>query len=231
MFDLSCPPGQLPCAAGCLSSVIRSDECPLSHLPRCARPFFVSPASSTESFSFTHSLSAGDNPSMLVNQTCEASAECDTNINLANCNFRDGSVGGYGHDVYKLVSRWNFPPLPPHPPAAPSFPPGLAPRPPQPQFECAPGCTADLLANDRCDPPCFNAKCSNDNGKCNPYGPAPPPPQKFYCAPGCTAALLANSFCDSVCFQPECACTLPLAARTAFPPDPPRAAAHRLTVA
>jgi Notch-like protein len=62
--------------------------------------------------------------------------------------------------------------------------------------QCAPGCTAKMLGDKKCDFLCNSAACIYDDGDCEPSA--------YQCAPGCFLSMRNDSMCDSACNVKDC---------------------------
>jgi len=71
---------------------------------------------------------------------------------------------------------------------------------------CAPGCSADLLANGVCESECNNNQCGYDSGDCSAAEIEQAiEEERLLCAPACAAVDLGDGFCDRACNNAACA--------------------------
>jgi len=62
------------------------------------------------------------------------------------------------------------------------------------QFECAPGCTTDMIGSGRCDGACYNSACQFDHNDCNQICAICPPSGygNGICDPNCNVSWCGN---------------------------------------
>jgi hypothetical protein len=71
---------------------------------------------------------------------------------------------------------------------------------------CAPGCSADLLANGVCESECNNNECGYDAGDCSAAEVEQAiEAERLQCAPSCESGDLGDGFCDRSCNNAACA--------------------------